>query len=120
MVALLIASSIAAIVSLFGTRVLITVLGERGASQPILQKNAANLVVPPHAHKSGTPTMGGVAIVGAALVAYVVTHIRPGVVFSDQTLVVIGGILSSTVLTLFVLPLLYRWTHRTDDFSPAN
>jgi cobalt-zinc-cadmium resistance protein CzcA len=34
--------------------------------------------------------------------------------------VVIGGILSSTVLTLFVLPLLYRWTHRTDDFSPAN
>jgi len=34
--------------------------------------------------------------------------------------VVIGGILSSTVLTLFVLPLLYRWTHRTDEFSPAN
>ncbi|MGH6649397.1 efflux RND transporter permease subunit, partial [Aquabacterium sp.] len=26
--------------------------------------------------------------------------------------VVIGGILSSTALTLFVLPLLYRWTHR--------
>jgi cobalt-zinc-cadmium resistance protein CzcA len=25
--------------------------------------------------------------------------------------VVIGGILSSTVLTLFVLPGLYRWTH---------
>ena len=98
MVALLIASSIAAIVSLFGTRFLITVLGERGASQPILQKNAANLVVPPHAHKSGTPTMGGVAIVGAALVAYVVTHIRPGVVFSDQTLVVIGGILAMAAL----------------------
>jgi len=34
--------------------------------------------------------------------------------------VVIGGILSSTVLTLFVLPLLYRWAHRTDDFFPAN
>jgi cobalt-zinc-cadmium resistance protein CzcA len=31
--------------------------------------------------------------------------------------VVIGGILSSTVLTLFVLPLLYRWAHRTDDLS---
>ena len=38
----------------------------------------------------------------------------------DGGTVVIGGILSSTVLTLFVLPLLYRWTHRTDDFSPAN
>jgi cobalt-zinc-cadmium resistance protein CzcA len=29
--------------------------------------------------------------------------------------VVIGGVLSSTVLTLFVLPLLYRWAHRRDD-----
>jgi cobalt-zinc-cadmium resistance protein CzcA len=29
--------------------------------------------------------------------------------------VVIGGILSSTVLTLFVLPVLYRIVHRTDD-----
>jgi len=32
--------------------------------------------------------------------------------------VVIGGILSSTVLTLFVLPLLYRWVHRSEDSSP--
>jgi heavy metal efflux system protein len=31
--------------------------------------------------------------------------------------VVIGGILSSTVLTLFVLPLLYRWAHRMDDMA---
>src|SRR6187549_3842293 len=29
--------------------------------------------------------------------------------------VVIGGILSSTALTLFVLPLLYRWVHRRDE-----
>lgn len=28
--------------------------------------------------------------------------------------VVIGGILSSTVLTLFMLPVLYRWVHRND------
>lgn len=98
MVALLIASSIGAIVSLFGTRFLITLLGERGASQPILQKNAANLVVPPHAHKAGTPTMGGLAILGAALLAYLLTHLRRGVVFSDQTLVVIGGILAMAAL----------------------
>jgi cobalt-zinc-cadmium resistance protein CzcA len=31
--------------------------------------------------------------------------------------VVIGGILSSTLLTLFVLPVLYRWVHRKDDLS---
>jgi cobalt-zinc-cadmium resistance protein CzcA len=29
--------------------------------------------------------------------------------------VVIGGVLSSTVLTLLVLPLLYRWAHRRDE-----
>ncbi|WP_457330811.1 CusA/CzcA family heavy metal efflux RND transporter [Rhizobacter sp. P5_C2] len=29
--------------------------------------------------------------------------------------VVIGGILSSTLLTLLVLPVLYRWAHRRDD-----
>ncbi|RYE67559.1 MAG: hypothetical protein EOO81_10325, partial [Oxalobacteraceae bacterium] len=31
--------------------------------------------------------------------------------------VVIGGILSSTALTLLVLPLLYRLTHRSDDVA---
>jgi len=29
--------------------------------------------------------------------------------------VVIGGILSSTALTLLVLPILYRWAHRRDE-----
>jgi phospho-N-acetylmuramoyl-pentapeptide-transferase len=97
-VALLVASALAVVLSLVGTRVLTTVLGERGASQPILQRNADNAVVPPHQHKAGTPTMGGLAIVGAALVAYVLTHLRRGVVFSDQTLVVIGGILAMGAL----------------------
>lgn len=92
MIALLVAGALAAVVSLFGTRAVAALLGARGASQPILQQNAANAVVPPHQHKAGTPTMGGLAIVGAALVGYLVSHIRRGVVFSDQTLVVIGGI----------------------------
>jgi cobalt-zinc-cadmium resistance protein CzcA len=33
--------------------------------------------------------------------------------------VVIGGILSSTALTLLVLPLLYRLAHRRDEDEPA-
>ncbi|MDI4635246.1 CusA/CzcA family heavy metal efflux RND transporter [Pelomonas sp. V22] len=33
--------------------------------------------------------------------------------------VVIGGILSSTALTLLVLPILYRWAHRRDDTEVA-
>jgi cobalt-zinc-cadmium resistance protein CzcA len=31
--------------------------------------------------------------------------------------VVIGGILSSTLLTLLVLPLLYEWAHKVDKES---
>jgi cobalt-zinc-cadmium resistance protein CzcA len=34
--------------------------------------------------------------------------------------VVIGGIISSTLLTLLVLPLLYRWAHRRDNVSPIS
>ena len=100
MIALVIATAIAAVVALFGTRLLIVVLGERGASQPILQQNAANAVVPPHEHKAGTPTMGGLAILAAGLTGYLISHVRAGVVFSDQTLVVIAGILAMATLGL--------------------
>jgi cobalt-zinc-cadmium resistance protein CzcA len=34
--------------------------------------------------------------------------------------VVIGGIVSSTLLTLLVLPVLYRWLHRKDDATPLS
>jgi phospho-N-acetylmuramoyl-pentapeptide-transferase len=97
-IALAIATAIAATAALFGTRVLIGVLAGRGASQPILQQNAANAVVPPHQHKAGTPTMGGLAILAAALFGYLLSHVRAGVVFSDQTLVVIAGILAMATL----------------------
>lgn len=100
MIALAIAGALAAAVSLFGTRAWIVFLDGRGASQPILQQNAANERVPPHAHKSGTPTMGGVVLVSAALVGYLLSHVRAGVVFSDQTLIVIGGILAMAGLGL--------------------
>ena len=93
MIALAIASAIAAVVALLATRGLIGLLAERGVSQPILQQNSANAVVPPHEHKAGTPTMGGLAILAAALAGYLISHIRAGVVFSDQTMVVIAGIL---------------------------
>jgi phospho-N-acetylmuramoyl-pentapeptide-transferase len=69
-------------------------------SQPILQQNAANAAVPPHQHKSGTPTMGGIALLAAALLGYLASHVRAGVVFSDQTLVVIAGILAMAGLGL--------------------
>ncbi len=93
MIALAIATAIAGVLALVGTRVLIVILAERGASQPILQQNAANERVPPHAHKAGTPTMGGLVIVAAALAGYLISHVRAGVVFSDQTLIIVAAIL---------------------------
>jgi phospho-N-acetylmuramoyl-pentapeptide-transferase len=93
MIALLFAAGIATVISLFATRALIAILRSRGQSQPILLQNAENLAVPQHQHKAGTPTMGGLAILGAALIGYLVSHVRAGVVFSNQTLIMIVGIM---------------------------
>jgi len=92
-IALLLAGSIAAAISLIGTGWLERVMRTRGRSQPILELNAANQRVPQHQHKAGTPTMGGIAVLVAATLAYLLTHLRKGVVFSNQTLVMLGGVL---------------------------
>ena len=93
MIALFLAGSIAAAISLIGTGWLERVMRTRGRSQPILELNAANQRVPQHQHKAGTPTMGGIAVLVAATLAYLLTHLRKGVVFSNQTLVMLGGVL---------------------------
>ncbi|MBI4883084.1 MAG: phospho-N-acetylmuramoyl-pentapeptide-transferase [Actinobacteria bacterium] len=100
MIAPLIAAGIALIISLVGTGWLTRLLRERGASQPILVKDVFNIAVPAHAHKSGTPTMGGLVIVGAAMAGYLVSHVRGGVVFSDQTLIMWGGVLAMGAIGL--------------------
>lgn len=87
MIALLLASGVALVCSLATTGWMCRALRTRGVSQPILTKDAFNERVPEHTHKRGTPTMGGVAIIGAAGAGYVVSHLRKGVVYSDQTLV---------------------------------
>jgi phospho-N-acetylmuramoyl-pentapeptide-transferase len=92
MIALFIAGSIAFGVSLFGTGFLARFLRSRGSSQPILEMNADNITVPQHQHKKGTPTMGGLAVLGAAFIGYMLSHIREGVIFSNQTMVMFLGV----------------------------
>ena len=60
MIAILLAGSIATLISLFGTRYLIIFFRTRGQGQPILGKEDHG----PEHHmvKQGTPTMGGIAI----------------------------------------------------------
>jgi phospho-N-acetylmuramoyl-pentapeptide-transferase len=44
--------------------------------------------------KQGTPTMGGMAIVVAALLGWLVAHLRPNLPFSDQAMIMWIGILA--------------------------
>ena len=90
-IAIMLSGATAMLVSLFGTRWLITFFRTRGQGQPILGKEDHG--PDHHMHKQGTPTMGGLAIVFAALVGWLVAHIRPGLAFSDQTMIVWVGVL---------------------------
>ncbi len=85
MIALLVAAGVAAAAALIGTKILIGWLGARAVHQPILSTSEGG---PGHEAKAGTPTMGGMAIVGAACVGYAVAHLRSGVIFTRTGLFV--------------------------------
>jgi phospho-N-acetylmuramoyl-pentapeptide-transferase len=91
MIAIMLAGASATIVSLFGTRWLIVFFRRSGHGQPILGKEDHG----PEHHmiKQGTPTMGGLAIVGAAMIGWLIAHLRRGLAFSDQTMIVWVGVL---------------------------
>lgn len=98
MIAIMLAGAVATMVSLFGTRYLIVFFQTRGQGQPILGKEDHG----PEHHmvKQGTPTMGGLAIVIAAFVGWTVAHVRRGLPFSDQAIIVWIGILSMSAMGL--------------------
>jgi phospho-N-acetylmuramoyl-pentapeptide-transferase len=93
-IALLIAAAVALTASLFGTRFIMLFLRRSGRGQPILAKEDRG---PEHQHKEGTPTMGGIAIMGAAALGYIVAHIR-SVYFSDQAFVIFGGVFAMALI----------------------
>jgi phospho-N-acetylmuramoyl-pentapeptide-transferase len=90
-IAVMIAGVVSGVLALVVTRFLITAFRTRGLGQPILGKEDRG--PEHHMAKQGTPTMGGIAIVAAALVGWTVAHVRRGLPFSDQALIVWVGIL---------------------------
>lgn len=88
MIRIFVAAGLGLIVSLFGTKLLIGWLGRLGVGQPIHDDLAEQ-----HATKKGTPTMGGIAIVGGAVVSYVISAAYHGVYTTRGFLVIsaIGG-----------------------------
>jgi phospho-N-acetylmuramoyl-pentapeptide-transferase len=72
-IALLIAGGVAFAAAVLGTPLLIRVLRARGIGQLIRDDGP---FTHPHAGKAGTPTMGGLAIVGGVVLGYLVSHVR--------------------------------------------
>lgn len=73
MIAILIAASVAFLVNLALTPALMRALRSRGIGQLIRDDGP---FTHPHAGKAGTPTMGGIALVGGVLLGYAAAHVR--------------------------------------------
>jgi len=67
---ILVAGAVSLLLALFGTPLVINLLRRQGYGQPIRVEGPKS-----HETKRGTPTMGGIVIVLAALVGYVVGHV---------------------------------------------
>lgn len=97
MIAVMISGAVAMVCSLLATRFLISFFQNRGKGQPILGKEDHG--PEHHKKKSGTPTMGGLAIVGSAFVGWTVAHLRD-LSFSNQALIVWFGIVVMAAMGL--------------------
>jgi len=89
MIRLLLAAAIAMASSLAGTRVLIWWLTRLQIGQPIRDDGPRG-----HSTKAGTPTMGGLAIVGGALLGYILSDLYRGIYTRSGIFVmlaIIGG-----------------------------
>jgi len=71
---IIIAGIFSLIFSLFATPILIKALTRRGRSQAI-RISEGNIKYPEHQAKIGTPSMGGLSILGGSIVGYVMAHL---------------------------------------------
>ncbi|MDH3753557.1 MAG: phospho-N-acetylmuramoyl-pentapeptide-transferase [Acidimicrobiia bacterium] len=92
MIRLLIAGGLALVVSLFGTKLLINWLVRHRIGQPIRDDGPDG-----HHTKAGTPTMGGLAIVGGVFVGYTVSDLYNGIFTRTGILVVLAIVAAGLV-----------------------
>ena len=71
MISLLIAAAVGLTVSIFGTPYAIRFFRRKEIGQ-FIQEEISGM----HGHKQGTPTMGGVVFVSAAIIGYLLAHVR--------------------------------------------
>jgi phospho-N-acetylmuramoyl-pentapeptide-transferase len=92
---LLFAGSVSLLASLIGTRYLIHLLIRLRIGQPIREDGPQG-----HSTKAGTPTMGGLAIVGGAVLGYVVSDLSQSRIITSSGLVVMGVIIGAGAVGL--------------------
>ncbi|MDZ7673661.1 MAG: phospho-N-acetylmuramoyl-pentapeptide-transferase [Acidimicrobiales bacterium] len=92
---MLLAGGISMVTSLLGTKYLIHWLTQHRVGQPIQEDGPEG-----HVTKAGTPTMGGVAFVGAAAIGYVAAHVRSGLLFTRTGLIVMFTIILAATVGL--------------------
>ncbi len=95
MVGLLIAGGVGLLAAILGTPLLIRSLHARGIGQQIREDGPRG-----HLTKAGTPTMGGLAIVGAGTLGYVAAHINTGAVFTAAGILVVAVIVGAGLVGL--------------------
>ncbi len=93
MIRLLTAAALAFAVTALGTRLLIDILTRQHIGQPIREDGPEG-----HQTKAGTPTMGGLAIVGGAVVGYFLSDLLLGGVFTRSGLMVMAAICAAALV----------------------
>ena len=96
---ILIAGAVALLFSLFGTRSLIKILTVKGFGQIIRDDGPST-----HHTKRGTPTMGGIILIAAALVGYLTAHL-----ITKNSLTVSAVLVLGLVLALGFLGFIDDW-----------
>ena len=86
---ILVAGALALLFSLFGTPALIKALAKRGYGQIIRDDGPTT-----HHTKRGTPTMGGIIIIFAALASYLLAHLILGSSISVSAILILGLMLA--------------------------
>ena len=86
---ILIAGAFALVFALFGTKVLIRILAGKGYGQIIRDDGPSS-----HHTKRGTPTMGGIIFILAAVFGYLIAHLITGNSVTASALLVMGLVVS--------------------------
>jgi phospho-N-acetylmuramoyl-pentapeptide-transferase len=86
---ILIAGGLALFFALFGTPALMKALAKRGYGQIIRDDGPSS-----HHTKRGTPTMGGIIIIAAAIFSYFIAHLISGNTISVSVILVMGLMVS--------------------------